>query len=60
MTHEQRQAFLNHIQESKDIVDGWPAWKREDSDSIRNYNQEDSLYECQSADQRCLEAEAES
>lgn len=60
MNHEQRQAFLNHIQESKDIVDGWPAWKREDSDSLRDNNHENSFYECQSVNQRRLETEAES
>lgn len=60
MTYEQRQAFLNHIRESKEIVDGWPAWKREDSDNIRNNNHENPLYESQSAEQRCSETEAES
>lgn len=31
MTNDERQKLLDHIAESKEIVDKWPAWKREDS-----------------------------
>ncbi|QXO73588.1 hypothetical protein [Morganella morganii] len=60
MTYEQRQAFLDHIRESKEIVDGWPAWKREDSDSVRNNHHEDSLCGSQLAEQHRAETEAAS
>lgn len=58
MNNTEKEAFLNHIMESKKIVDGWPAWKREDSDSLRDNNHENSLYECQSAGQHHTEAES--
>lgn len=60
MNNDEKEAFLSHIRESKEIVDGWPAWKRENSDSIRNNNHENTLYECQPTDRRCSETEAES
>ncbi|MEQ5119669.1 hypothetical protein [Morganella morganii] len=52
MNDDEKRAFLQHIRESKEIVDGWPAWKRENSDSIRNNNHANQLYECRS-DEHC-------
>ncbi|OBU05978.1 hypothetical protein [Morganella psychrotolerans] len=60
MNDDEKEAFLNHIRESKEIVDGWPAWKRENSDSIRNNNHENPLYDRQPTIRHSSETETKS
>lgn len=58
MSHEERQAFLQHIRESKNIVDSWPDWKKENSDNHGNESHASNSYQFSSENQQVSETES--